>query len=211
MFNLLTDRPLVAKTFRRNSSGYVMDIIMTYYFRIAILLKRSNYFLYLWLVSSQSIYKAPNTCLSRCAYNYLCLFSYFFYDSGSESKDSCEKRYSPAKCVDAKKVVVTGDPEKQDINTSYVERQDLTMHMSMRRFTRLTNGFSKKVENHMHAISLHYMYYNFCRTHRSLRVTPAMEAGIADMLYDLDFIVNLIDERAAAPKKRGPYKKRISN
>ena len=81
----------------------------------------------------------------------------------------------------------------------------------MRRFTRLTNGFSKKVENHMHAISLHYMYYNFCRIHKTLKVTPAMEAGVTDKLHDLEFIVNLIDERAPAPKKRGPYKKRISN
>ena len=123
---------------------------------------------------------------------------------GSESKNSPDKRYSPAKFVESKKLVVTGDPESENINTSYVERQNLTMRMSMRRFTRLTNGFSKKVENHMHVISLHYMYYNFCRIHRSLRVTPAMEAGITDKLYDLEFIVSLIDERAAAPKKRGP-------
>lgn len=81
----------------------------------------------------------------------------------------------------------------------------------MRRFTRLTNGFSKKIENHMHAISPHYMYYNFCRIHKTLEVTPAMEAGIADSLYDLDFIVKLIDDREEPPKKRGPYKKRNSN
>lgn len=83
--------------------------------------------------------------------------------------------------------------------------------MSMRRFTRLTNGFSKKIENHMHAISLHYMYYNFRRIHKTLKVTPAMEAGIADSVHELDFIVDLIDAKEPAPKKRGPYKKIISN
>lgn len=122
-----------------------------------------------------------------------------------------EKRYSPANFVEAKVKVVSGSPDKAEVSTSYVERQNLTMRMGMRRFTRLTNGFSKKVENHMHAISLHYMYYNFCRIHQSLRVTPAMEAGIADEVYDLDFIVNLMDEMNPAPKKRGPYKKRNQN
>ena len=107
--------------------------------------------------------------------------------------------------------MVTGNPDTKHISTSYVERQNLTMRMSMRRFTRLTNAFSKKVENHMHAISLHFMYYNFCRIHQTLRVTPAQEAGIADSVYDLDFIVKLIDDREPEPKKRGPYKKRISN
>jgi len=127
---------------------------------------------------------------------------------GDSGLNRNEKRYSPAKFVEAKVNVVSGNPDKADVSTSYVERQNLTMRMGMRRFTRLTNGFSKKVENHMHAISLHYMYYNFCRIHQSLRVTPAMEVGIADEVYDLDFIVNLIDEMNPAPKKRGPYKKR---
>ncbi len=130
---------------------------------------------------------------------------------GSDGKPSPEKRYSPSKYVEAKKIVVTGNPEKSGVNTSYVERQNLTMRMSMRRFTRLTNAFSKKIENHMHAISLHYMYYNFCRIHKTLRVTPAMEAGIANTVYDLEFIVKLIDDREPETKKRGPYKKRISN
>lgn len=131
---------------------------------------------------------------------------------GTDQAAKTEKRYSPAKFIEAKCGIFTGDPDQEHISTSYVERQNLTMRMSMRRFTRLTNGFSKKIENHMHAISLHYMYYNFCRIHRTLKITPAMEAGIADMVYDLDFIVRLIDEREPAPKKRGPYKKRqISN
>ncbi len=130
---------------------------------------------------------------------------------GTEGKGGPEKRYSPGKFVQAQCGVVAGDPDKKHISTSYVERNNLTMRMSMRRFTRLTNAFSKKVENHMHAISLHFMHYNFCRIHKSLKVTPAMEAGIADSVYDLEFIVGLIDEREAAkPKKRGPYKKRAA-
>ena len=94
-----------------------------------------------------------------------------------------EKRYSPAKCTGAKKIRGYGKPDPKYISTSHVERQNLTMRMSMRRFTRLTNAFSKKLENHMHAISLHYMYYNFGRIHQSLKVTPAMEAGIADHVW----------------------------
>ncbi len=130
---------------------------------------------------------------------------------GTSGKSSPKKRYSPSKFVESKRIVVTGEPDQGNINTSFVERQNLTMRMSMRRFTRLTNRFSKKVENHMHAISLHFMYYNFCRIHKTLKVTPAMEAGIAESVYDLEFIVGLIDERAPAPKKRGPYKKKISD
>ncbi|HEW79574.1 MAG TPA: DDE domain-containing protein [Phycisphaerales bacterium] len=122
-----------------------------------------------------------------------------------------EKRYSPADYEGAKKIKVNGSPERSQISTSYIERQNLTMRMSMRRFTRLTNGFSKKLENHMHAISLHYMYYNFCRIHKSLGVTPAMEAGLTDTLHDIEWIVQIADSMEPAPKKRGQYKKRISN
>lgn len=106
---------------------------------------------------------------------------------------SQEKRYSPSKFVEAKVGIVHGDPDEEYISTSFVERQNLTMRMSMRRFTRLTNGFSKKLENHMHAISLHYMYYNFGRVHQSLRVTPAMEAGISDHVWSLEEIAALAD------------------
>ncbi|MBV9240596.1 MAG: IS1 family transposase, partial [Acidobacteria bacterium] len=94
----------------------------------------------------------------------------------------------------------------KDISTSYIERQNLTMRMSMRRFTRLTNGFSKKVENHAHAIALHYMYYNFCRIHKSLRCTPAMAAGVTSKLWEIDDIIALLP--AMESKPRGPYKKR---
>jgi len=104
-----------------------------------------------------------------------------------------QRRYSPPVCVGCDEDKVTGRPDKSHISTSYVERQNLTMRMSMRRFTRLTNAFSKKVGNHMHAISLHYMYYNFGRIHRSLRVTPAMEAGISDHVWSLEEIAALAD------------------
>lgn len=119
-------------------------------------------------------------------------------------------RYSPAECTGAKKVRVTGSPDPQEVSTSYVERQNLTMRMHMRRFTRLTNAFSKKVENHAYAVALHMMYYNFVRIHKTLRVTPAMAAGVSDRLWEIGDIAALVDAADAKPAKRGPYKK-ISN
>lgn len=104
-----------------------------------------------------------------------------------------QRRYSPPNYVNSKKEVVTGNPDRKHISTSYVERRNLTMRMSMRRFTRLTNGFSKKVENLAHAVSLHFMYYNFGRIHKTLRVTPAMEAGISDHVWSLEEIAGLAD------------------
>jgi len=104
-----------------------------------------------------------------------------------------QKRYSPAQCVGAKKAKVTGNPDLCCVSTSHVERQNLTMRMSMRRFTRLTNGFSKKVENHAHAIALHYMFYNFCRIHKSLRVSPAMAASVSETLWSLEDVVTMAD------------------
>jgi IS1 family transposase len=103
-----------------------------------------------------------------------------------------ETRYSPAKCIGAHPGVVQGQPDIKHVSTSYVERQNLTMRMSMRRFTRLTNAFSKKVENIEHAVALHFMHYNFCRIHQSLRVTPAMEAGVTDHLWDIEDIIALL-------------------
>lgn len=123
-------------------------------------------------------------------------------------KNAPRGRYSPAVCTGAKKKPIFGNPDKVKINTSYVERQNLTMRMAMRRFTRLTNGFSKKLENHAHAVALHFMFYNFCRIHKTLRVTPAMAAGVTDRLWDIEDIVALVDASAAAPMKRGPYKKK---
>jgi IS1 family transposase len=106
-----------------------------------------------------------------------------------------EIRYSPADCLAAEKRIISGEPNKVHISTSYIERQNLTMRMSMRRFTRLTNGFSKKIENHIHAISLHYMYYNFVRVHKTLRCTPAMEAGVTKRLWEISDIVALLDKK----------------
>lgn len=117
-------------------------------------------------------------------------------------------RYSPAECIGAKKQRVEGNPDIEHVSTSYVERQNLTMRMSMRRFTRLTNAFSKKLDNHIHALALYFAFYNFCRIHKSLRVTPAMAAGITDHLWSLEDIVAKIDAMTPAPKPRGPYKKR---
>jgi IS1 family transposase len=102
-----------------------------------------------------------------------------------------ERRYSPAVCTGAMKRTIIGEPKIEDVSTSYVERANLTMRMSMRRFTRLTNGFSKKIENLEHAVALHFMYYNFGRIHKTLRVTPAMEAGVADHVWTLEEIANL--------------------
>jgi IS1 family transposase len=104
-----------------------------------------------------------------------------------------EKRYSPAECIGCRETGITGHPDPKHISTSYVERQNLTMRMSMRRFTRLTNAFSKKVDNHFWAIALHYMHYNFCRIHQSLRVTPAMEAGVSDHVWSVKEIIALLD------------------
>jgi IS1 family transposase len=106
-----------------------------------------------------------------------------------------ESRYSPATCIGCDMKVVTGDPDPKHVSTSYVERQNLTMRMSMRRFTRLTNGFSKKFENHAHQIALYFFHYNFCRVHKTLRVTPAMEAGLADHIWTLEELCSLLPER----------------
>jgi IS1 family transposase len=112
---------------------------------------------------------------------------------GESNEQKAEKRYSPAQFAGSSKAVITGTPDPKHISTSYVERNNLTMRMGMRGFIRLTNGFSKKVENLMHAVSLHFMYYNFTRIHQSLRVTPAMEAGITDHLWTLEDVAKLAD------------------
>lgn len=108
-----------------------------------------------------------------------------------------EKRYSPAQCIAAESQIIQGNPDKTKISTSYVERQNLTMRMCMRRFTRLTNAFSKKIENHALAIALHFMYYNFARPHKSLANpyprTPAMAAGITDHVWTIEEIIQLVN------------------
>lgn len=103
-----------------------------------------------------------------------------------------DTRYSPGECIGVEKKVWTGNPDPRHISTSFVERQNLTMRMSMRRFTRLTNAFSKKIENHEAAIALHFMHYNFCRVHKTLRVTPAMEAGLSGHIWTVEELVNLL-------------------
>jgi IS1 family transposase len=107
------------------------------------------------------------------------------------SHDNSESRYSPATCIGCRTGVLAGDPDPDHISTSFVERSNLSMRMGMRRFTRLTNAFSKKLENHGHAVALYFMHYNFCRVHKTLRVTPAMEAGLTDHVWTLDEIVDL--------------------
>ena len=124
--------------------------------------------------------------------------------------DCTKGRYSPAECIGARKRSVEGDPDSRHISTSFAERNNLTMRMHIRRFTRLTNAFSKKLENHIHMLSLYFVHYNFCRIHKTIKVAPAMEAGISDTLHDMEWIVGLIDAEAK-PAKRGPYKKSISN
>ena len=103
--------------------------------------------------------------------------------------------------------MMRGDMSQWSRCTSHVERHNLTMRMSMRRFTRLTNSFSKKVDNHCHALALYFVWYNFCRIHKSLRVTPAMAAGVSDSLHDMAWIAEMVEAAAPKPGPRGPYKK----
>ena len=123
-----------------------------------------------------------------------------------------ERKYSPSECTGTLKRRVEGNPDPAHVSTSYAERNNLTMRMSMRRFTRLTNAFSKKVENHEHSVALHFMYYNFCRQHKSLNgISPAMAAGVADRLWDIEDIIQLVDEAAPKPGRPKTYDKKISN
>lgn len=110
---------------------------------------------------------------------------------GNEPKPG-EARYSPAECIGCRKHQICGDPEPMFVSTSHIERQNLTMRMSMRRFTRLTNAFSKKLENLQHAVALHFMHYNFVRIHQTLRVTPAMQAGLSDHVWEIEELVGLL-------------------
>lgn len=124
--------------------------------------------------------------------------------------EAVKGRYSPAECTGTRKTKIEGEPDIQHVSTSYVERQNLTMRMHMRRFTRLTNGFSKKFENHAHMVALYTVFYNFCKIHKSLRVTPAIEAGISDTVRDFDWIVGLIDARAPKLNRPKRYKKKVN-
>jgi IS1 family transposase len=119
-------------------------------------------------------------------------------------------RYSPAECTGTKKVRIEGKPDRAHVSTSFVEAHNKTMRMHMRRFTRLTNGHSKKVANHAHMVALYTLFYNFIRTHSKLKMTPAMEAGIAKTFLSFDDVLARIDAANVPAKARGPYKKRVA-
>ena len=121
--------------------------------------------------------------------------------------ETLKGRYSPADCTGIVKRTVEGQPDEKHISTSFVERQNLTMRMQMRRFTRLTNAFSKKLENHMHMVALYTVWYNFIRIHKTLRVTPAMEAGLSKTVWDMEDLVRIMDERAPKPGRPKTYNK----
>lgn len=119
-----------------------------------------------------------------------------------------ERKYSPAECTGIRKEPILGQPIKEMVSTSHVERQNLTMRMGMRRFTRLTNGFRKKLENHLHMLSLYFVHYNFVRMHKTLKMTPAMAAGVTKTLHDMEWLVGIVDAAAPKPGPRGPYRKK---
>jgi IS1 family transposase len=121
-----------------------------------------------------------------------------------------ERRYSPPVCLGADKTAILGKPDPSKVSTSYVERSNLTMRMQSRRFTRLTNAFSKKIDNHIHALSLYFVWYNFARTHKAHKLSPAMAAGVTDKLWSMEDIAALVEARAPKPGRRGPYKKRVA-
>ena len=124
--------------------------------------------------------------------------------------DSFKGRYSPADCIGAEKHRIEGSPDPKHVSTSYVERQNLTMRMHMRRFTRLTNAFSKKFENHVHMVALYTVWYNFVKVHGKHRMSPAMAAGVTNKLWSVEDIANLVEAAEPVVAKRGPYKKRAA-
>lgn len=125
--------------------------------------------------------------------------------------ENAKGRYSPADCTGIRKTRIEGDPDEKHVSTSYVERSNLTMRMHNRRFTRLTNAFSKKFENHAHMVAIYAVWYNFIRIHKTLRVTPAMEAGIADKVWKWEDLLEIFDEQAPKPGRPKKYKKKNSN
>jgi IS1 family transposase len=138
--------------------------------------------------------------------DYAMLVKLYGNDSNAKSAD---RRYSPAVCIDAFPTSISGDSDPDHISTSHVKRLNLTTRMSVRRYTRLTNAFSKKVENHVAAVSLHYAHYNFVRIHQTLKTTPAVAAGVTDHEWKLPELVALLENaEQAVPMKRGPYTKR---
>ncbi|MDX6438715.1 MAG: hypothetical protein QOF45_1298 [Gaiellaceae bacterium] len=129
---------------------------------------------------------------------------------GRDDSRKPERRYSPAVVIESTPMALIGEPDLAHISTSYVERLNLTTRMSVRRYTRLTNAFSKKLENHAAAVSLHFFHYNFCRKHLTLKTTPAVAAGVTDRVWKVDDIIGLLEAAEATPIKRGAYKKRAA-
>jgi IS1 family transposase len=133
------------------------------------------------------------------------------YGAGpATTDDAAGRRYSPAECVGIRKEKITGNPDPKHVSTSYVERSNLSIRMHNRRFTRLTNAHSKKLENHTWGVALHVMFYNFIRVHSTLRMSPAMAAGITDRLWDMSEIIAIIDMRAERPRRPATYRKRAA-
>jgi IS1 family transposase len=133
------------------------------------------------------------------------------YGASVEGKSgSAERRYSPAQVIGTRYQRICGAPNAHYTSTSFTERHNLTMRMQMRRFTRLTNGFSKKFDNHCHALALYFVWYNFVKLHKAHKLTPAMAAGITDKLWSIEDIVALVEASEPKPGKRGPYKKRVA-
>jgi IS1 family transposase len=130
------------------------------------------------------------------------------YGNSDSGRKSGGAKYSPGVCIGTHHDVITGDPDRDHISTSHVERANLTMRMGMRRFTRLTNAFSKKIENHTAAVSLHFFHYNLCRVHKTLGTSPAVAAGVSDHVWTLRELVGLLEGAENVPTKRGSYKKR---
>lgn len=128
-----------------------------------------------------------------------------------ESADATgpERKYSPGECLGARKEAITGNPDMAHVSTSHVERHNLTMRMSMKRFARLGNAFSKKIDNHVHALSLYFVFYNFTRVHKAHRMSPAMAAGVIDRLWSMEDVVGLLDARAPLPRRPRSYQKRL--
>ena len=131
------------------------------------------------------------------------------YGEPEGKRGTAERRYSPAECTGTKKITIEGNPDAAHVSTSYVERQNLTMRMQMRRFTRLTNAFSKKFENHVHMVALYTVWYNFIRVHKTLKMSPAMAAGVSQTLWSMENLCQMMDAVAPKPGPRGPYKKRV--
>jgi IS1 family transposase len=130
--------------------------------------------------------------------------------SEDANKVGPDRKYSPGICTGARRKQIVGNPDPDYVSTSHTERHNLTMRMSMKRFARLSNAFSKKIDNHCHALAIYFVWYNWCRIHKALRVSPAMAAGLTSKLMSMEDVAALVDARAPKLGKRGPYQKRVA-